>query len=370
VRPDLKKYWVYRFSFDGKRFDTSLGSFPEITLAEARNKVIKLKGKILNGENPLEGKKLRAANQTPPITFDNYAEQYINRMSPKWRNAKHLSQWVGTIKTYAFPVIGKLPLEAITTSHIVQILEPIWIAKPETARRLMGRLERIISGAITSGLRASSNPALWRGHLENLLPRIPQVVSHYAAMPFVEVPSFMSYLEGKVSTSSLALQFVILNALRTGEVIDAKRTEVSGNLLSIPADRMKAGKMHEVPLCRRSVELIEQAMLRDPESKYLFSNNGRPLSRMAMLMLLRKYKDGLTVHGFRSSFRDWVSEATDHSPEVAEMALAHTISNKVEAAYRRGKLLDRRRILMSDWENFCLSAEQNLELDSQDDLSQ
>ena len=359
VRPDLKKYWVYRFSFEGKRFDTSLGCFPEITLAEARNKVIKLRGKILNGENPLEAKKQKASPQTPQITFAKYAEQYINRMSPKWSNAKHAAQWMATVKTYAFPRIGKLPLDAITTNHIVQILEPIWTTKHETARRLMGRMERIISASITSGLRTSSNPALWKGHLENLLPQIPKSGKHHEALPFGEVPSFMRYLRANESTSSLALQFVILNASRTSEVVYAKRTEIHEDIFAIPPQRMKARKTHEVPLCPRSLQLLEEARMNDPESEYLFSNNGRPLSRMAMLMLLRRYRPGLTVHGFRSSFRDWVSEVTEHSPEVAEMALAHTIGNKVEAAYRRGKLLERRRILMSDWELFCLSAEQN-----------
>jgi hypothetical protein len=240
VRPDLKKYWIYRFSFEGKRFDTSLGSFPEITLSDAKNKVIKLRGTILNGENPLEAKKPKAAPQTPPITFAKYAEQYINRMSPKWSNAKHAAQWMATIKTYAFPEIGKLPLDAITTNHIVQILEPIWTSKHETARRLMGRIERIISASITSGLRTSSNPALWKGHLENLLPQIPKSRNHHEALPFGEVPSFMRYLGANESTSSLALQFVVLNASRTSEVVYAKKTEVHANIFTIPPERMKA----------------------------------------------------------------------------------------------------------------------------------
>ena len=357
VRADLKKYWVYRFTFEGKRYDTSLGSFPEISLTDAKSKAIKLRGKLLNGENPLEVKKPQTGERKPTITFSRYALEYINRMAPKWSNSKHMAQWEATVSSYAFPVIGNLSLEAITTDHIVEILLPIWTTKQETARRLMGRIERIISAAITSGLRKSANPALWRGHLENLLPHIRKSQNHLEALPFKEVPELMAYLENNECVSSLALSFVILNASRTGEVIKAKRNEVCDDVFTIPPERMKARREHQVPLCPKSLELIERAKELDPDSEFIFSVRGKPLSNMAMLMLVRRYRKSLTVHGFRSAFRDWVSEETEHSPEVAEMALAHTIGNKVEAAYRRGKLLERRRVLMKDWEAFCLSAQ-------------
>jgi integrase len=252
-----------------------------------------------------------------------------------------------------FPIIGDLPLDEIDTEHIVKVLNPIWFTKAETASRVRGRIERILSAAITLKYRPTNNPAVWKGHLENILPISRPTNKHHEALPYKQVPEFMAQLRDLDSLSALALEFTILNASRTNEVLQATKVEVEGDVWTIPAERMKAGKTHQVPLCKRSLQILEIAKSNDPDSRYLFSNNGKHLCNMAMLMLARRLSTGITVHGFRSAFRDWVSEETEHSPEVAEMALAHTIGNKVEQAYRRGKLLERRRLLMNDWASYC-----------------
>jgi integrase len=354
---DLKKYWVFRFTFNGKRQDMCLGSFPEITLAEARIRAQKLRVNLIHGINPAEEKKVKKARvKVPPpkITFKKFALDYIETMSPRWKNAKHSLQWGATLETYAFKSLGGMGLEDIKTPHILTVLNPIWNSKHETARRVMGRIERILSAAITTGLRTSANPAIWRGHLENVLPQRNAIQEHHAALPYSDLPAFMDRLSSVEGIAALALQFTILNASRTGEVLYAERCEVIGDVWTIPASRMKAKREHQVPLCPKALELIAKAQALDPTSKYIFSKKGKPLSSMAMLMLVRRLKTGITTHGFRSSFRDFVSEVGfNHSPEVAEMALAHTIGNKVEAAYRRGKLLERRRLLMLDWQDYC-----------------
>jgi integrase len=358
VRTDQRKFWIFRFTFNGVRKDASLGSFPAVTLAEARAKALKMKGMILNGINPIEEKKKliqeSVSNAIPKVTFKKYATDYIKTFSPQWSNSKHASQWTNTLTTYAFPVIGSMSMEDIATHHIIQILAPIWSTKHATASRLRGRIAKVISAGITAGHRAKANPALWEGHLEHLLPNIRKSQRHQPALPYAELPVLMEELARNECMSSLALQFTILNAVRTGETIYAKRTEISGDVWSIPSERMKSRRPHQVPLCSRSMELIDTAANLDPDSEFVFSNNLRPLSTMSMLMLLRGYRAGVTVHGFRSSIRDFVAEETNHSSEVAEMTLAHTIANRVEAAYRRGNLMERRRALLEDWQAFCL----------------
>jgi integrase len=295
----------------------------------------------------------RPTSQPGCPTFDEFAFPHIDIMRPKWRNPKHAEQWVATVRHYASPVIGQTQLADIDTPQILKILEPMWQTKPETASRLRGRLEKILSAAATRQYRQGINPAMWKGHLENLLPSQRRSNAHHAALPYKNLPAFMERLETVEGISALALRFTILTASRTGEVIGALRSEITEDVWTVPAERMKAGREHQVPLCGTALELIATAECLDPDSQYLFSNNGKPLSGMAMLMMVRRMTPGVTVHGFRSTFRDWVSEETDHSPEVAEMALAHTIANKVEAAYRRGRLLERRRQLMRDWESYC-----------------
>lgn len=358
VKTNGRKYWIWRFTAAGKRYGMSLGSYPEVTLRQAREQAVEARNSLNKGLNPLRLRKdakmeIRAPREA--IRFNSFALDHIESMRPKWRNEKHADQWVSTLKTYAFPLIGDLPIDEIDTTHILKVLQPIWLLIPETASRLRGRIERILSAAITLKLRPQLNPAVWRGHLETLLPPPPRSGRHHEALPYGALPGFMTILRELESTSALALEFVILTATRTGEVLGAQRCEIDGDVWRVPASRMKAKRDHQVPLCHRAQEIITIARSRDPESDYLFSNNGKPLSNMTMLMLLKRFYPTMTVHGFRSSFRDWVAEETDHSPEVAEMALAHTIGNKVEAAYRRGALLARRRRLMEDWESFCLN---------------
>ena len=355
VKVTGQKYWIFRYTNQGKRIGLSFGAYPDVGLRQARERAIEARNKINKGIDPLEEKKAAkwALEPSAAPMFKAFALAHIETMRPQWRNLKHGDQWVSTVASYAFPVVGEMQLDEIETQHILEILTPIWHTKTETAMRLRGRIERILSAAITRKLRNGPNPALWKGHLENLLPTQRASDKHHEALPYKEIPVFMSKLRETDGISALALEFAILNASRTGEVIQGLRNEVQGDVWTIPGSRMKAGQQHQVPLCQRSLNLLQIAQSLDPESQYLFSRSGKPLSNMAMLMMVRRMKAGLTVHGFRSTFRDWVSEETDHSPEVAEMALAHTIGNKVEKAYRRGNLLERRRRLMQDWESYC-----------------
>ena len=353
-----KKYWIYRYTFHGQRFDISLGTFPEISLNEARSKAIQLRAKIINDINPRD-ERIKAKEDIkkplPKIKFEKFSQEFIARMAPKWRSTKSESQWLSSLSVHAFPLIGNLSPEEITTQHILDILTPIWTSKHVTATKLRGRLERVISASITNGLRFSTNPAIWKGHLENLLPWVRASQSHYAAMSYKEVPALMEELQRNTSQSSLALQFTILNALRTSEGLFARKSEIDSGIFTIPANRMKGNQEHQVPLSQPSLNLIARLPNLNLTTDLLFHNNGKRLSNMSMLMLLRRIEPNITVHGFRSSFRDWVAEETNHSPEVAEMALAHKIANKVEAAYRRGTLIERRRALMEDWASYCMS---------------
>jgi integrase len=293
------------------------------------------------------------------VMFADYAESCIEAKRLEWRNAKHAEQWSATIKMYANPVIGNKPIDAVNMDDILEILEPIWREKTVTATRLRGRLEWILASATTRKLRSGPNPATWKGLLETILPKPGKIKNeqHHAAMPYKQVPSFIRLLQDRDGVAALALEFLILNANRTGEVIGGRRSEVSTTgIWTIPGGRMKSAKEHRIPLGQRSLELLQVATTLDPASEYLFSTAGKPISSMTMSMLLRRMGHKETVHGFRSSFRDWVSEETTYSTEVAEKALAHTIANKVESAYRRGDLLEPRRQLLLTWENYCLSS--------------
>jgi integrase len=355
IKGNQSKYWIFRFTHDGKRYNMSLGVFPEVGLKLARERAVEARNLLNKGRNPIKDKKASKAQKLKahsPI-FREFAMEYIETMRPRWRNPKHAEQWVSTIERYAVPYIGQMRLDEIQTEHILSLLKPIWLSKTVTASRLRGRLESILSASISFGHRTAMNPARWRDHLENLLPPAKNSDKHHAALPYSELPNFIIRLKEMDCVSALALEFVILNASRTGEVIGAKRNELLNDLWTVPASRMKGGRSHQVPLGKRSLELLEISASLDPQSEYFFSKNGKQLSNMAMLMMVRRLSLGITVHGFRSAFRDWVSEETEYSPEIAEMALAHTIGNKVEAAYRRGNLIERRKGLMRHWESFC-----------------
>jgi integrase len=363
VKKSSNKYWIFRFMRSGKRQDMSLGSFPSTSLAEARKKALEATAELARGINPLEAKKaLKAAfiqDSRNQIKFCDFAKNYIEAKSHEWKNAKHRDQWSYTIESFANPIIGDLPLGEITTEHIVKILDPIWLNKNQTASRLRGRLERILASATTRKLREGVNPAQWKSHLDTILPRVnkDRNTKHFRALHFTQIPTFIDQLRSRDGVAAIALEFTILNCSRTGEVIGAKRDEITNGIWAIPGSRMKTGKEHRVPLTDRSKELIEIARHHDTNSDYLFSINGKPLSNMAMYSVLKRMEVNCTVHGFRSAFRDWVAETTDHSSEVAEKALAHQIPNQSEAAYRRGDLLLKRLLLMNDWLNYCNQGE-------------
>ncbi len=360
VKSISKRYWVFRFTQNGKRKDCGLGVYPKVTLADARKRAQDARFMLDSGKCPIEAKRATKKNDNKlvlsAITFQTFADQWLRTKRAEWRNQKHCEQWQYSLNQFAYPVIGSKTPNEIDTEDILKILQPLWTTKTETASRLRGRLERIISGATTRGLRSGINPAAWRGHLDTILPMPRKVtkVKHHPAMPYAELPAFIEDLQGRDAMAALALEFLILTAARTGEVIGAKRSEILGEIWTIPAERMKATRPHRVPLTTRALAIIQAAKKNSPESEYLFSREGNALSNMAMATLLKRMGISITVHGFRSSFRDWVAEETQHSGEVAEAALAHVIGDKTEAAYRRGDVLQARRRLMLDWESYCM----------------
>ena len=365
VKSQKAKYWIYRTAKGGKRTDLSLGKFPEVGVAEARKKASALALEVQSlGHAPTRVKTTpEAVLPKAEVVFQDFAQALVQDMSPQWRNPKHASQWANTLRDYAYPIIGQKPIGQINTEDILQILKPIWQTKTETATRLRGRVEKVLAAATIKGHRTGVNPAQWRGHLDCLLPQPKklQKVKHHPALPFHELPHFIELLQSRTSISALALEFCILTTSRTSEVLLAKWSEIGDAVWKIPADRMKAGKEHIVPLSNRVAQILNLAKVHNPESDYIFSNGQKPLSNMALLTLLKRMGFGhITTHGFRSTFRDWVSEVTDFSPEVAEMCLAHTIGNKVEAAYRRGNLLDKRKRLLEVWASYAIGLQQEI----------
>ncbi len=355
VKSNGRRYWIVRYTLNGKRSGLSLGAYPNVSLRQARDRAIAVRNQLIDGVDPQKKRTQTAAPQPiqPVIAFRKFALSYVETMRPKWRNIKHGDQWVSTLQSYAFPVIGDLPLDQIDTHHILQVLQPIWLNKPETASRLRGRIEQILAAAIVHKHRPAFNPASWAGHLAVLLPPSPNSNKHHAALPFKDIHSFMALLRAMDCLSALALEFCILNASRTDEVLKARWDEIRDDLWTIPGKRMKAGKEHQVPLCSRSLEILTIARHRSPSSDYIFSRQGKPMSNMAMLNLAKRLNPEITVHGFRSTFRDWASEEGDYSPELAEMQLAHSIKDKSERAYRRGNLIEKRRLMMEDWTDYC-----------------
>ena len=365
VKPTGARSWVYRFMLSGKSRDIGLGTAgPDgISLADARDVRDALRLKVKAGIDPLEERQRDAAEalaaaqaaQVAGITFKAVAETYIGANEGSWRNDKHRQQWKNTLATYVYPVIGELPVAEVGTAHVLQILEPIWKAKAETASRVRGRMETILDAAKARGYRDGENPARWRGHIAQILPARSRLTrGHHKAMPYEAIPAFVGALHKREAVAALALEFTILTAARTGEVIGAKWDEVDLDkaVWTIPASRMKAGKEHRVPLSPRAVEILKST--RELRKEWLFpAAKSGSMSGMAMSMLLRRMNVSVTVHGFRSGFRDWAAECTGYAHEVAEMALAHTIENKVERAYRRGDLFDKRRRLMDDWAIYC-----------------
>ena len=387
--PGLGK-WTLRYMLQGKAREMGLGAFdPDgkdgVTLAQARVKADEVRAVLRQGVDPLEQRKAEAAAEerakaaavAATRTFRDVAEMHVSAHEAGWRNAKHRAQWRSTLEAYAYPTLGSMPVADIGTDQVLRALQPIWTAKPETAARVRGRIEAVLSYAAARAWRQGENPARWRGHLDHLLPRRSKVatVENHAALPWQQVATFMPVLRATEATAARALEFAILTACRSGEVLGARWSEINlaEALWSVPAARMKAGREHRVPLSSAALDVLARmAPLRPAEGdEYVFPGQaaGKSLSSMAMLMLLRRMNpeaDGkparwrdartgtaITTHGFRSAFRDWCEEATSTPHAVSEAALAHTIGDKVEAAYRRGDLFQKRATLMQEWADFC-----------------
>jgi integrase len=356
------KAWIFRYQRDGRQRHMGLGPASLITLAEARERAREARRALLDGADPLTAKRERRAQArlqaAKGVTFKQAAERMMASHGAAWRNPKHRQQWKNTLSTYVYPHFGELSVAAVDTGLVLKVLELIWTAKPETAGRVRGRIESVLDWAKARGYREGENPARWRGHLDKLLPNRRKVrrVRNDPAMPSAQLPAFMAELRGRSSVSARALEFAILTAARTGEVIGARWPEIDlqAGVWTVPATRMKAGKEHRVPLSARAVELLS-ALPHEGEFVFMGGRAGKPLSNMAMLELMRGMKPGpgYVPHGFRSTFRDWAAECTSHPSEVVEMALAHAIESKVEAAYRRGDLFEKRRQLLDDWARYC-----------------
>jgi integrase len=368
VTGDGTKNWVLRYMLAGRPRWMGLGPIKLFGLKDARAKALDARRLRHEGVDPIEARRTvrRQArlDAAKAITFKQAAARYVAAHKAAWQNAKHAAQWEATLATYAEPAIGALPVQAIDTALVMKVIEPVWSQKPETASRLRGRIEAVLDWATARGFRQGENPARWRGHLDKLLPARGKVrrVEHHAALPYAEVGGFIAALRLLEGTAALGLEFTILTAARTGETIGATWGEIDldAKVWTVPDGRMKAAREHRVPLSARAVELVAsmRRLAGDdvPPQAPVFPGRKahRPLSNMAYLMLLRRMgRDDLTAHGFRSTFRDWCAERTSYPSEVAEMALAHTVSDKVEAAYRRGDMFEKRRRLMEAWAEFC-----------------
>lgn len=357
--------WILRKMIAGKRRDMGLGGFPDVTLAGAREKARHIREQVDQGLDPIEDRRAKrstlAAERAKAMTFSQCVTGYLDAHSDSWKNAKHRQQWANTLDTYASSIIGTLNVASVDTGLVLKVLEPIWKTKTETASRLRGRIENVLSWATVRGYRQGENPARWKGHLDTLLaqPSKIQKVAHHTALPYGEVGSFMAELAKMEGISARALEFTILCAARSGEVRGATWAEIDlkAGVWIIPGDRMKAGKEHRVPLSNKALKILK-ALPRGADTDLVFPGmKNNALSDMSLIAVLKRMGRGdLTVHGYRSSFRDWAAEQTAYPSEVVEMALAHTIGNKVEAAYRRGDLFDKRRKLMDDWAKHCGTA--------------
>ncbi len=339
-----------------------LGPLATVSLADARASAKAAREKQLSGIDPIDEREARrAAGIIGGLTFSECVTQHLKSLSPGWRNAKHSKQWQATLDTYAKPVIGGLPVQVVDTSHILKILEPIWTAKPETAKRLRGRIESVLDWATVRSFRRGENPARWKGHLSKLLPAISRVrqVQHHPALPYTQVGRFMEELGELEGTSARAFEFLILTCTRTSETIGARWPEIDFDqrMWVIPSERIKAGKEHRVPLSVPAIDALKK-MRKVAIDDFVFpgGKKGKHLSNMALLALLKRIdRTDITAHGFRSTFRDWAAERTNYPRDVAEMALAHAIPDRVEAAYRRGDLFQKRRKLAEDWGKFCMT---------------
>jgi integrase len=360
------KAWAFRFMPNGKAREMGFGSLKKVSLAAARKKAIDARLMLSEGQDPLAHRREKEERQTAAerlaaassMTFDDCADAYIRAHEAGWRNKKHRQQWRNTLATYVSPVFGRISVQHVDVALIMKVLEPIWNRKTETASRIRARIEVILDWARVRGYRTGENPARWRGHLDHLLPARSKVrkVKHHAALPYTEIAAFIKELREMDGVGAAALEFLILTAARTGEVIGARHSEIdlAARTWVVPPERMKGDREHRVPLSSAAITLFKR--IQGVGEDYVFpGKDGKtPLSDMALLMVLARMNRGnITAHGFRSTFRDWAAECTTFPNEVVEIALAHAVASKTEGAYRRGDLFDKRRKLMDAWAAFC-----------------
>jgi integrase len=354
------RYWILRTTVAGRRRDIGIGAFPEVSLAAARRLAADKRQQVREGIDPLaerhSAKLASRAAQAKALSFNECAERFIQAKSREFRNAKHVAQWRSTLTSYAGPVIGALPVERVELAHILQILQPIWDTKTETATRLRARIERVLDYATVSGYRTGDNPARWQGKLNAILPQPSKLkrVRHHRAVPWADAPAFLTNLRQRKGIAARGVEFLLYTAARSGEVRGARWEEIDleMGIWTVPGQRMKAGRSHRVPLSTPAVTLLRD-LPRFGGCPYVFpSPRGGILSDMTLAAVMRRMQIDATVHGLRSTFRDWCSEVTGHPKEVAEMALAHVIENQTELAYRRGDLFAKRAQLMTDWAQF------------------
>lgn len=359
--------WILRYERGGSNGNKGrerwmgLGPLHTVGLAEARERALKARQQLLDGIDPLEARHAelaaRALDAAKALSFEEAAKQYFAQHAKKWKNAKHRAQFMSTLEMYVFPKIGKVSVGAIDTGLVLKAIEPIWESKTETANRVRGRIESVLDWATVRNLRSGDNPARWRGHLSEVLPARTQIAKpqHHPALSFSELPEFVAALREREGVAARALEFTILTAARTGEAIGARWEEINlrEKIWTVPAGRIKGGREHRVPLSERAMEIL-RALPREAKNPFVFIGPRKGgLSNMAMATVLtRMGRDNITVHGFRSTFRDWAAEQTNYPNHVVEMALAHVIGDKVEAAYRRGDLFEKRQRLMAEWARY------------------
>jgi integrase len=365
VRNQSSKSWILKYSMQKRAREMGLGSAFDFDLADARDMRDRYRKLVKLGVDPIEHRKTETAERTAEkakaVTFKDAATRYIAANRSGWKNIKHASQWEATLKAYAYPTIGALPVQAIDTALLMKVLEPIWSTKPETASRVRGRIESVIAAAKARGEFKGENPATWKGHLDKLLPKTSKVrsVENHAGLPYADLPAFVIELHKRKGIAASALEFLILTAARTGEVLGATWDELDlrKSVWTIPDERMKNGREHQVPLSAPAVAVLERMSKITNGGNYVFfgQSSGRSLSNMALLVLLRRMKrHDITSHGFRSTFRDWAADR-GYQDAVAEAALAHTVPDAVVAAYRRTTFFELRKQMMDDWATFATS---------------
>ena len=354
--------WILRITIGRKRRDVGLGGFPDVTLAGAREAARVMRDAVRDGRDPVAERKAKRRALAERLTFAESAKLLIESRRPGWKSAKHADQWTATLDTYAKPIIGDMPVAEVDTPDVLRVLTPLWTEKTETAYRLRGRIEAVLDWATASKHRTGENPARWRGHLDKLLatPSKVRKVKHHAALPYDDLPGFLVDLRAQEGIAARALEFTVLTAGRSGEIRGARWSEIDldAKVWTVPGDRMKSGKDHRVPLSAAALAVLNALPRFKGNDLAFVAPNGGALSDMALSQVVRRMKVDAVPHGFRSTFRDWAAERTNYPRDVAEMALAHAIGDKVEAAYRRGDLFEKRKRMMADWGRFATTPTQ------------